>query len=99
MDGLFVFFVAVVVLGVIGTLFCLIMLRRNNKVCRFRVGIIDRIAALNQADIFNGRADYEYRWKQFGRVTYDEMCWRFWVPLKPERWWADTSFLEEGRKG
>jgi hypothetical protein len=58
---------------------------RNYRVWKFRDGIIDRMFELG---------DYSRRQKVFSTVSYDEMLFKFWKPLKPEVWYEDTSFLE-----
>jgi hypothetical protein len=70
----------------------LFALYRNERVYRFRTGMIAQIRDVAMAE--RGRP-WAWRYEAYDEVTYTEMMRRFWVPLSPEAWYADTSFLRE----
>jgi hypothetical protein len=71
---------------------------RNSTVYTFRLGILKRIHQLNQQDINSGdrkiQLDRVWRYNVFNTAPYNAMVYKFWIPLKPECWYKDTSFLE-----
>jgi hypothetical protein len=66
---------------------------RNESVYRFREKLIDRVSECSQKDISSGK-DWAWRFKQLDTVTYDQMLWGFWKPLRAKEFYQDTSFLE-----
>lgn len=85
-----------VTLAVLASLFVVVGMYRNIRVFRFRYTLLGRIHELNQRDIIinnNTFKEVYTRYAAFDSVTYNEMMIRFWVPLKAERWYKDTSFL------
>jgi hypothetical protein len=67
-------------------LWCIIALlmvwwfRRNERVYHFRMDLIDRIHQANQTV----RGEWEWRYEEFNRVSYDRMFWEFWKPVRAE---------------
>lgn len=92
MSNILVFLVSLVVLGVV--LLISIISYRNTKILHFRLALLNTLSNLNQYDIGKGLHPADWRYQEFDSVTYDEMLLKFWIPLKPERWYKDTSFLE-----
>ncbi len=70
------------------------MMIRNRAVYNFRVSIIDRIAELAERDAYDQKP-WRWRYDVFEKVTYSDMLYRFWRPLRPDCWWSNLSFLEE----
>lgn len=85
---------SILLFSILGILIALaaILWVRNNRVYEFRVGLIDRIAAASRADIQRGDYDWERRYDTFDAVSYDEMFWQFWKPLRA--FYPDMSFTE-----
>lgn len=73
------------VLALAGLVVSFYMLVRNQRVYSFRMGLIDRIFAF---------PDSSWRIARFDEVSYNDMMLNPLKPLKPEKWWSDTSFLE-----
>lgn len=66
---------------------------RNEKTFRFLVSLYGKIDILSKQDINQGK-DFEWRLKVFETVSYDDIYNKFWLPLKPESFWDDLSFLD-----
>lgn len=75
-----------------GMIWCLITFRRNNQVSKYRNELIQRVGALAQDDINNGRG-WEWRWRAYETVSYDEMLRKFWKPL--DSFYEDKAFMED----
>lgn len=69
---------------------------RNGQVFRFRISLNDRVYRLNMLDIQSGKEARPDRRDKLNSMSYTRMMLFFWKPLRPEAWWSDTSFLEEG---
>jgi hypothetical protein len=83
---------------IMATLYALIlffayMLRRTTKVYNYRRTLIDRIYDCSERDVKEHKYDGK-RWEALEKVTFHDMVWRFWKPLKDETWFKDTRFLE-----
>ena len=59
--------------------FC--FLYRNHEVCKERRRIIDKISYLAKIDII-GRRNWEWRYKEYNKISYEEMVYKFWIPVK-----------------
>lgn len=75
---------------------CLLGTWRNVRVYRFQMGLIDRCRRLNIADIEAGRMKEfdSWRYDALNAVSYNQMLFKFWKPLRVEAWYRDLSFLE-----
>lgn len=89
MSGPIVCFVCFSVVG-----FCIFMLYRTWAVWCFASSLADRVCELTQQDLAAGHGTTFWRWKALQSVSFDEMANRFWIPLRSDAWWDDTSFLE-----
>jgi hypothetical protein len=69
----------------IGLLFCLFMIRRNNKVYLYRSAMSDIIFGF-------GVGDYKWRLKVYDSVSYQDMMRKWWKKL-PD-FYPDKSFLD-----
>jgi len=85
--------IIVISLCVLTVLYCLIMICRNNNVYTFRSKLLKIIDQKSREDIRNNR-DWKWRFIMFDSVDYDEFIYKFWVPLKVENFFKDTSFLK-----
>lgn len=56
---------------------------RNNRVCEYRLKMIDVIHQANLQDFKSS----EWRWQQYKAVSYDAMLYKIWRPL--------SSFYDE----
>jgi hypothetical protein len=54
---------------------------RNESVHKERVRVAELIYELGTADIRAGRPWY-WRWEEYRKVTYAEMLFRFWIPVR-----------------
>ena len=65
-------------------------LMRNTQVFRFRQDLNRRCfsAAVEACD------DDGWRWDAMNTVTYERMLLMFWRPLRADKWYADTRFLD-----
>jgi hypothetical protein len=66
---------------------------RNNQVSKFRTRLVKMVGEKAEVDIKLG-LPWEWRYETLDLVAYDTMVKKFWVPMKPERWWKDTTFLQ-----
>jgi hypothetical protein len=83
------FIIAATLLGVV---YCLLLLWRNERVYRYRRQLIDQIHTLNAADVQAGK-DYDgWRYRVFESVGYAEMMWQVWRPL--DSFYPDRRFLQ-----
>lgn len=83
-----------VVVGILLILGAIYMMFRNIQVYKFRIWLINQVSLAAAADINNGLTEWRWRSETFNTVTYNTMMFKFWKPLKPGAWYADTSFLE-----
>lgn len=71
-----------------------LMLIRNNQVCEFRQSIIGAIYEASKEDLDNGIWDAgTWRYEKFHQVSYEQMVYRFWKPLKLENFYSNTDFI------
>lgn len=81
--------VLLVVFGlcIIGLLVCVLMLERNQAVFGYLMGLSDIAYRAGMRDIHAGDSDYR-RWYAAlnSGPTYNEMVWKFWIPLRKFRW-------------
>lgn len=88
------FLTVVALLCCLGILFLGFMMARNAAVSSFQERLLEQVNHLAQQDVERGR-EWRWRYDEFRRVPYERKLWRFWVPLKPENFYADTAFLQE----
>lgn len=72
---------------------CLVMLLRNQAVFQFRMDLLNQVSTLARQDVAVEKA-WEWRYTALQQVSYDDMMYKFWLPLESESFWADLSFLE-----
>lgn len=70
---------------------------RIETVFRFRADLLAKIHDRCGEDIEASR-DWEWRYKAFESVSYNDMVTHFWKPLQPNVWWGDTKFLHSYEK-
>ena len=66
--------------------FCFYMLYRNHRVFQLQ---------RRMSDIVFSKSDYLARLSVMHSVSYDEMMRKWWIPVKAERFYPDTSFLKD----
>jgi hypothetical protein len=83
------------VAGIVGIaiLFLTLFKRRNDQVMAFRNGIIDAIFRAAAVDHVHGIHDAMWRIDTYEAVSYDAMLYRFWVPLRVDRFYSDQGFI------
>ena len=64
---------AIIILFICLLLFCVFMLYRNESVYKERMKIINRISM---------DADWVSKLKEFQKISYDQMIYKFWIPVK-----------------
>lgn len=78
------------VLLVFWTFFGLYFMYRNTQVYKVRKEILQKILDISLREIERKIYSYNWRIKEFEKVSYDEMLWKFWKPLnkfyKPFIW-------------
>lgn len=78
-DHMELIWIAVLVILSLITLFSLwVLLYRNDAVYNERIRIIGIITELNVRD----RTFSEWRWKEYHKITYNQMVNQFWKPVK-----------------
>ena len=55
---------------------------RNYLVYKYRIKMIDEISKLSNQDIDNGNYDWEWRYVRKDIISYNEMVFKFWKPIK-----------------
>jgi hypothetical protein len=70
--------------------FWLLFMYRNGRITKMRRRMIETIAQC---------PDWQWRLKAFESVSYGAMMTRFWKPVRPEAFYADTTFLKPGIRG
>lgn len=83
-----IFFVAP---GIILT-FSIFMMIRTFRVHAFLTSVLEIVSIKGQEDIDAGR-NWEWRYEELDKVSFDSMMVRFWKPLKVKSFWKDDSFL------
>jgi len=76
-----------------GVIFGFVLLRRTDKVYHFLRQLLEQTSEAAKIDIRAGR-NWEWRYEMLNSVSYDSMLYRFWIPLKPECFYKDLSFLK-----
>lgn len=56
-------------------------LYRNRKVFLEKTRVLDEVYRLNVIDIECG-VDHQWRRQAFEEITYEQMFWKFWIPVK-----------------
>lgn len=71
------------ILGVCGCtlVVAIVLMIRNDCTYRYRTQLLKRVSEAAQKDIGYGR-DWEWRYEEFNRVTYERMMYTFWKPLR-----------------
>lgn len=82
--------------------FCIGQLRRNDKVCAFRMDLLDRVSICAKLDIHVAVSESDidaaiecglWRFNVLASVPYNLMLVKFWKPLRPDAWWDDLAFM------
>lgn len=68
-------------LGLLLIVFGIILTVRNFVVSRYRTAMLLRVYEAANRDAADDR-DYDWRFEEMGAVSYDQMFWLFWKPLK-----------------
>ena len=69
------------------------MLYRNERVGRERQRVLDICSRLAQVDI-EAHRPWKQRYAYYDSVSYDEMLWKFWRPVKSFYDGSDTALNE-----
>jgi len=69
--------ILLVIFGVLNVWFLI----RNNRVCDFRLALIDAIHMTNQK---SNLSEWIWRYEEFEKVSYNRMLFSFWKPLQIE---------------
>ena len=69
---------------VLGMLFCLYMLYRNDRVFEYRTALAEQVFSF---------VDYKWRQEVLNSVSYGDMTKKFWKPL--DSFYPDKSFIKE----
>lgn len=79
----------------LGLIMCLVMLKRNDNVFKYRNHISELMFDAGEDDIENNR-EWKWRLEIYKTVTYRDMMRKFWKPL--DTFYPDKSFIEKGKK-
>lgn len=71
---------------------CLLMMRRNDAVLKFRQELLEQVSAAANADVDAGK-EWKWRYLKLEYVTYEEMLWPPWKKLVAENYWGHLGFL------
>lgn len=71
------------------------LLVRNEFVNKFRRELIQKISDIDQEEIQQGHGYTGWRLNEYGKVTYQQMLFKFWKRLKVENFYKNTSFLDK----
>lgn len=63
-------------------LYSIYILIRNHFVYKERMRILKLVSALGHDDIYTHHSDPSWRCKSLDKVSYDEMSYKFWKPVK-----------------
>jgi len=77
-------------LAVLVLVFMLLLLFRNERVFKYRMGVLSKVSEKAKLDIINNRTDWRRHYNIFERVKYNEMLLKFWRSF-------DSFFPEEYR--
>lgn len=78
-----------------GMIWCIYMLYRNNKVADYRHYLLEQIRVAGKLDIANGR-NWQWRYDEYETVSYNEMMWRFWKPI--DSFYPNHDFIDASVK-
>lgn len=67
------------------------LMRRNDKIHKFRVRLLDQVSLCSKVDIKYGRP-FTWRYDCLNQATYNAMVWKFW--RKFDSFYPDKSFLD-----
>ena len=57
------------------------LLYRNDEVYKERQHISNKVSDLAKIDIIGSR-NWEWRYKEYNKISYEEMLYKFWIPVK-----------------
>jgi hypothetical protein len=58
--------------------FAVFLFIRNELVYRYRIRLINEISERNHSDISNFDYGYQWRWREYETVSYEDMLFKFW---------------------
>lgn len=70
------------------------MMYRNHKVYQFRMQILRQVSDAAQSDGKTGRP-WRWRYDEMSAVSYNEMMYQFWKPLRVESFYERDDFIRE----
>lgn len=88
--------VLIVLLGLALASFPTAFVWRSERVCRYQMTVIRRLSDAAQQDILDGNyGGWQWRYVEFEiGPGSGEMVWKFWRPLRDEKWYSSTAFME-----
>ncbi len=86
-EWILIVLITLLIVCVLGLIYCILMLKRNDEVCEFRKSII-KLVYRNK--------DYKQLEALYKRYSYDDMLNKFWIPLRLDKWYteAEVKLLE-----
>jgi len=84
----------ITILLVLFGLFVFFLMYRNVRVYQFRTMLFEQIIAISRQEVHQDPfTNWYWRYTYYNTVSYDQMMYRFWVPLKVNRWYKEDAFL------
>lgn len=68
---------------------------RNHWVFNFRMEMLDKVSEAADDDIKKGRHNWLWRYDVLRSVSYNEMVYHFWKPLKWQSFWKNNLFMQK----
>lgn len=72
-----VYWIVLAILAILAIYFLL----RNHKVYKYRMDLLGRISAKAKEDIDNQRYDFQWRFDELNKISYEKMLYTIWVPV------------------
>lgn len=85
------FVTIVMFVGILLLMVGVFFLVRNDKVYEFRMRLLHRVSEMCKKDA-EQQLEWPWRYEQMGWVSYDEMVYKFWKPLRASAFYPALGF-------
>lgn len=74
--------VIIISIGIVSLFLCVLLIKRNEMVADYRISLLNRLHKASLDDLHNRKMhDYEWRYKAYHKITYQEMFLKFWKDI------------------
>lgn len=81
----------VLTLLIVLAVFALYLFIRNHEVYKYRMQLLKKISAKSHEDIKNHNYDFQWRFDELKKISYERMLFAFWIPIN--KFYDETKIL------